>query len=411
MAHVPPFKHFLRGGLQSGFTPKNAWVFSGVGRSLPPPCKEGAKETAVRQQIERLTTPFKTRPEILEKLYSFTKNWVHGHSKKLRYSKPVRLHPIKLNASACLENSRSKGGAYEYYRKRANKIRGRFDFVFEDQGTLDLDKLNVNPVTGEPEERQVCVDPYYEVAASSAIGNNAIYPTQQGINPDWSLSTRVFAMEKVVQSLAVSDVHEEVTEWHQYGKRLKDPPEDLGLYEETSHDRLYKRMPKRYQSFPLMKSLALPERGMKMRVASISAARYVVLGQQINGLLLDLLRTDRIHSYSLAGGKGIPKALKDGTRDYAGFKDFEYLSADLSAASDFIPHDAARTIWDAICDELGSDIIPPIYQSVGQRCIGPQRVVMEDGKEITTRRGILMGLPLTWPILSLMQEFCALQNA
>jgi hypothetical protein len=113
-----------------------------------------------------------------------------------------------------------------------------------------------------------------------------------------------------------------------------------------------------------------------------------------------------MHSYTLTGGKGVPKALRDGIADYSKEDDFEFLSADLSAASDYIHHDLARAVWWGIVEATRDIKDMEDYISVGMACIGTQQTEIA-GRVVKTSRGILMGLPLTWPILSLIQEFCA----
>jgi len=159
------------------------------------------------------------------------------------------------------------------------------------------------------------------------------------------------------------------------------------------------------------KPLALPERGQKIRIASISPAAAVAAGQRINKFLLKLLKRTSIHGYMLNGAHGIPKGLRQGCQRWGHEKDFEINSMDLSAASDWIPHSVANAVWEAICDASGNRI-PLFYQLLGHKCLGPMKVqglpeTLNEYNGRTTTNGILMGLPLTWPILSLLNEYAS----
>jgi len=155
-----------------------------------------------------------------------------------------------------------------------------------------------------------------------------------------------------------------------------------------------------------MRPVTIPERGQKTRLASMSPAMSVVLGQRINGLLLRLLKKSRVHNYSLRGEEGVPHGIEAGAKLFAYEDDFTLTSADLSAASDYIPHDVALATWNGICDALG-DRIPPLYHTIGASLLGPMSWDGggEKGMAFTSKRGILMGLPLTWPILSILNHF------
>jgi len=154
-----------------------------------------------------------------------------------------------------------------------------------------------------------------------------------------------------------------------------------------------------------MKPLLLPERGQKHRIATISPASAVVSGQKINGLLMRLLKRSSVFNFSLSGSRGTPRNIKEGVRRYASNPKFIGTSADLSAASDWIPHDLGKAVWAGICNAAGPRI-PEEFRRMGEALLGPMSNILDPGAGPTTR-GILMGLPLTWPVLSLINDFAA----
>jgi hypothetical protein len=164
-----------------------------------------------------------------------------------------------------------------------------------------------------------------------------------------------------------------------------------------------------------MSPLILKERGNKYRLASISPATAVAGGQMIVKGLLRLLKLDPNMNYSLLGQTEIPRVIQsavarssvEGTTSKK-----EFLSTDLSAASDYIPHSSARACWKGICRAL-RDEIPDYYEDFGMKLIGamllqnPEVISNQALEGVTSKRGILMGLPLTWTILSLINLWAA----
>jgi len=164
-----------------------------------------------------------------------------------------------------------------------------------------------------------------------------------------------------------------------------------------------------------MRPLVLRERGQKKRLATISEASLVVAGQRINRAVLRLLSNSKTASYSLKGRRDTPDCIVAGTNAFANREDFEFLSTDLSAASDYLHHSVNQAVWAAIWDVIGHEF-PCSYQWVGQKLIGPMRLdpttpglpeEVEALKSKDTSRGALMGLPLAWPILTLVNDWAA----
>lgn len=142
---------------------------------------------------------------------------------------------------------------------------------------------------------------------------------------------------------------------------------------------------------PKCRQVAVVERGFKVRVATPleSCFRYL-LGVVNSGLLESLEKMPQVVS-SLHGR---PAEELDWT---LGRRYGLVFSADLKSATDHFPHDLMEVAANVL-----SEGWPPIWASLLKRGVGPHRMTSADGKrEITTRRGILMGSPVSWPLLSM----------
>jgi hypothetical protein len=147
----------------------------------------------------------------------------------------------------------------------------------------------------------------------------------------------------------------------------------------------------------------VPEFGYKVRVVTKSPACLIILGTPMGDQVLSLLSRLPATQATLSEDSAtkvihrIKKRLSHITRTWV-------YSADLSAATDQIPHDAAIAAVEAMADVLHwSDA----EKTIAFACIAPRKLNYPDGTTITTKSGILMGLPLVWPILSLLNMFCA----
>lgn len=152
------------------------------------------------------------------------------------------------------------------------------------------------------------------------------------------------------------------------------------------------RAGKALPSYPV----ALCERGLKIRVITKSSAPLHFVGHPVRKRLMDGLRKDRSCALALSG-------LDDG-RFFSHFDGAvlnSTVSSDLSRASDLLPLD----LISAIIDGLERSGKVPDYEIQALRVVaGPQIVDWGFGPELT-KRGILMGLPCTWSMLSLVHLF------
>lgn len=81
------------------------------------------------------------------------------------------------------------------------------------------------------------------------------------------------------------------------------------------------------------------------------------------------------------------------------------MSSDLTAATDLLPHDLVQAIVETIIESCN---LPPWAASELRRLTGPQDLVwpaLGNDTRASTKRGILMGLPTSWPILCLVHLY------
>jgi hypothetical protein len=148
--------------------------------------------------------------------------------------------------------------------------------------------------------------------------------------------------------------------------------------------------------------VSLPERGFKARIVSRHhSARVTFLHQFRLGLAEALRRDHRIREVVAGSPRRAVESMFVGAR-----ADGVLLSADLTAASDRLPHDLLREIWAGLCDvaKLPPGVNP---EDVLHLAIGPYDMKYPDGSSVTMQQGILMGLPTTWPLLCLTMGFWA----
>uniref|UniRef100_A0AAT9H807 RNA dependent RNA polymerase n=1 Tax=Rhizopus microsporus narnavirus 1 TaxID=3156532 RepID=A0AAT9H807_9VIRU len=145
-------------------------------------------------------------------------------------------------------------------------------------------------------------------------------------------------------------------------------------------------------------AVALPERGWKARVVTKSSAALVCLGHQIRRWLFAGLRRDGRARHVLEGEHKL--AVEGAMRDFG--VTTTVVSSDLTSASDLLPFDLIQAIVKGL---LRNRNVPEWFQPCLQSMTGPMVVGYPWGEQITTRRGILMGLPTTWALLSIVQLF------
>lgn len=151
------------------------------------------------------------------------------------------------------------------------------------------------------------------------------------------------------------------------------------------------------KGLPSHRVSVLAERGLKTRVVSAPGAGLSLLGHVIRKRLLAGLRRDSRSQSTLVGLKD-----EDLIAFFEGSSGDIVVSTDLKAASDLLPLDLVA----AIVEGLSRSGRVPAWEAKCLRLLtGPQTLVYPDGSELVSKRGILMGLPTTWALLSLIHLF------
>ncbi|AGW51768.2 putative RNA-dependent RNA polymerase-like protein [Ochlerotatus-associated narna-like virus 2] len=166
-----------------------------------------------------------------------------------------------------------------------------------------------------------------------------------------------------------------------------------------------------------MTATVISELGMKARVVTKPPAWAVVAGNACRKTVWPLLEADR--RIDLSGLRPTAEVLDEFHDNLAhslvGARTTQFYSADLTAATDLMPFDVSRALWNGLCDGLGASPSAPL-RSLGSYLLGPVRVSYPDlaalkerdrlfkageETEILSSRGCMMGLPVSWTVLNL----------
>jgi hypothetical protein len=168
------------------------------------------------------------------------------------------------------------------------------------------------------------------------------------------------------------------------GEMLPDPEKVLAEYLRLSD-------PSRNPPTPL-RPLPIREMGGKIRVATLHHALEVQVARRLTQVLLRRIKGLLTIKDVLAGGEITVNTKVPGVKLY---------SADLSAATDYIPHEVAETVADVLAQKLS---LPHDYHVSLKRVWGPH-TDLSTGQ--ITRRGVHMGLGPSWVLLNLLNAFAA----
>jgi hypothetical protein len=141
---------------------------------------------------------------------------------------------------------------------------------------------------------------------------------------------------------------------------------------------------------------AVRERGLKVRIVTATQPHALLLGHLARRRLMMGLRHFSMTRTALLGK---PREVLKELIGCTG----KVLSSDLRAASDLIPLDVAAAVVEGL---RSSKRFLPCELHGLVLCTGPQDLDWTDGSRSVTTRGLLMGSPTTWAILTLIHGFC-----
>jgi hypothetical protein len=157
-------------------------------------------------------------------------------------------------------------------------------------------------------------------------------------------------------------------------------------------------------------------RGLKQRVVTTHSVIEYLFGKPHNMVMQDMFKkieqvaptvlgfdvADTFNSNVLSDEQLSPHPLRTNQK-FEGEK-LTSLSADLTRASDLIPLEVAKAVMSGYAEalELKEREANAIYASIGpRRLVYPAPV----SKTIETSRGVLMGCPFAWPILTILNLY------
>ena len=153
---------------------------------------------------------------------------------------------------------------------------------------------------------------------------------------------------------------------------------------------------------PPAEAIVLPEGGAKFRVATKSPAELLAYGDRLRKRLFPLLIREPETRRLLEGNprKAIDEVMRVWERP--AIVPRVTVSADATAATDLLHHDAAAAVWRGLCE--GTQYFSDEEYRVGLLLLGPMELTA-GGETVTTKRGVLMGLPLSWLVYSVYHAF------
>ena len=154
-------------------------------------------------------------------------------------------------------------------------------------------------------------------------------------------------------------------------------------------------------ALPEISTLGLVESGGKIRVASLHEAPCVHVSRTVTRRYIKFLEQLRAHRAVLTDSP--IKLYPHGGKPLL-------FSADLSAATDWIPHDLAQYFFrglTSILEDKESNLMNTPLLRAAQSLLGPHLIRGGPHDKKETERGIHMGLGHGWIILSLINSFAA----
>jgi hypothetical protein len=147
---------------------------------------------------------------------------------------------------------------------------------------------------------------------------------------------------------------------------------------------------------PNIRQVVISERGMKARIVTPVESCVAYVSMFLNSGLISVLETDPRMSPSVdtiqrCESFGLPRLGE------------VYRSADLSRATDLMPHRLCAALARGISKGLG---FSPFLTCAMSLCSGKFWLHLRDGPPVLVTAGTLMGVGTSWPLLSLYNLWC-----
>lgn len=163
------------------------------------------------------------------------------------------------------------------------------------------------------------------------------------------------------------------------GFGITDPNDYIGIYSEEDDLQIVTdaavRAATAHKSPPTVRATPVAELGGKVRVVTACPAVDVVVGDAARKTVWPLL--ERESRIDLSGQRTLDESAQrfvdEVARSVVGARAAEFYSADLSAATDLMPHVLISALWRGVMCGLGVSSSERLYQ-VGDRLLGPVRV-------------------------------------
>jgi len=357
-AGVPSLFRFLRGRYKTCVDGGPNWmnIFASMSRALPFPNRSEHQKLftkALAFHKECLSSPWITGEEETAEQAQHQiefERYCFQFSKKFMAGTQFREQTVRLSNSACLERSRKRGGAEAQLKEELPPPNTSVRDLYKPRYLGAYDTFIKDPM-----EMQ-------EFLALKLAKVNELPP-------------------------ALKHTHDSCVLYQK----------DLVHYARSRCAELYDNA-----EIPRAKVECVSDKGFKARIVTKSPAFLQASAEPIGQAMLKGLERFPPTKGKLLGLELLDVVEKIALPPPGGV----YVSADLTAASDLIPHEIALAGWKGICRGLGWEQTNAVYKT-GAIALGPQEVTWDDGTQSRTKRGILMGLPLTWPILSLLNCYCA----
>ncbi|APG77148.1 RNA-dependent RNA polymerase [Hubei narna-like virus 21] len=219
--------------------------------------------------------------------------------------------------------------------------------------------------------------------------------------------------EAIREALAIDDIDFRVEEGDYAG--IYSEEDDLEIITQAAIERV--RADIRAGRRPDVRAAVVPELGAKSRIVTAGEAHWVVIGDAIRKCLWPALEAEpRIDLSGRRDVAGTAAHLHDEVaKALTGAEAVEFYSADLTAATDLMPHDLIQAIWRGLMEGLGvSD--DDLMFTAGLALLGPVNLHHPDLDDLdrpgkyaygVTHKGCMMGFPLSWYILNLYNLACA----